>query len=77
MKLESKAVTGLMLTLLLTSMLSMAFIASAKAQDSVDSSTVGLWHLDEVLPNGYREITPGHWEQPGNFGGRTHDSYAR
>jgi uncharacterized protein (UPF0333 family) len=58
MKLESKAVTGLMLTLLLTSMLSMAFIASVKAQDSVDPYTVGLWHLDEVIPDGYREITP-------------------
>jgi hypothetical protein len=58
MKLESKAVTGLMLSLLLVSMLSMEFIASAKAQDSVDPSTVGLWHLDEVKPAGYREITP-------------------
>jgi hypothetical protein len=58
MKLENEAVTGLMLTLLLTSMLSMALIASVKAQGSVDSSTVGLWHLDEVLPAGYREITP-------------------
>lgn len=58
MKLESKALTGLMLTLLLASMLSMAFIASAKAQDSVDPYTVGLWHLDEVIPDGYREITP-------------------
>jgi hypothetical protein len=57
-KLESKAVTGSMLTLLLASMLSMAFIASVKAQDSVDPYTVGLWHLDEVIPDGYREITP-------------------
>jgi hypothetical protein len=58
MKLQSKAVTGLILSLLLTSMLSMALIASVKAQGSVDSSTVGLWHFDEVLPNEYREITP-------------------
>jgi hypothetical protein len=58
MKLESKAGTGLMLTLLLTSILSMAFIVSVKAQGSVDPSTVGLWHLDEVIPDGYREITP-------------------
>jgi uncharacterized protein (UPF0333 family) len=57
-KVASKAVTVLMLALLLTVMLSMAFMASVKAQDSVDSSTVGLWHLDEVLPDGYREITP-------------------
>jgi hypothetical protein len=58
MKLESKAVTSLMLALLLSSMLSMTLIASAKAQGSVDPYTVGLWHLDEVLPNEYREITP-------------------
>jgi uncharacterized protein (UPF0333 family) len=57
-KVASKAVTALMLALLLTVMLSMAFMASVNAQDSVDSSTVGLWHLDEVLPDGYREITP-------------------
>lgn len=57
-KIASKAETGLMLTLLLTSMLDMAFIVSVKAQDSVDPYTVGLWHLDEVLPDGYREITP-------------------
>lgn len=57
MKTESKAATGLMLTLLLTSLLSMALIAPAKAQDST-GSTVGLWHLDEILPDGYNEITP-------------------
>ncbi len=57
-KITSKTETALMLTLLLTTMLSMAFIASVKAQDPVDPYTVGLWHLDEVLPDGYREITP-------------------
>lgn len=57
-KIASEAVTTLMLTLLLTSMLSVVFIASVKAQGSVDPYTVGLWHLDEVLPDGYREITP-------------------
>jgi hypothetical protein len=57
-KIASKAETGLMLTLLLTSMLSIAFIASVKAQDSVDPYTVGLWHLDEVIPDEYKEITP-------------------
>jgi hypothetical protein len=57
-KIASKAETALMLILLLTSMLSMAFIASVKAQDSVDPHTVGLWHLDEIIPDGYKEITP-------------------
>jgi len=58
MKVETKAVTGLMLTLLLLNMLSMALVMSVNAQGSVDSYTVGLWHLDEVLPNEYMEITP-------------------
>jgi len=56
--LNIKTVTGLMLTLLLTSSLSMAFITPVNAQNIVDSSTVGLWHLDEILPDGYTEITP-------------------
>ena len=56
--LESKALTRLMLTLFLTIILSMAFTASVKAQNTADPYTVGLWHLDEVLPDGYREITP-------------------
>jgi hypothetical protein len=57
-KIARKAVTGLMLILFLTTMLSMAFTAPVKAQNTVDPYTVGLWHLDEVLPDGYREITP-------------------
>jgi hypothetical protein len=69
MKLESKAATGLMLTLLLASILSIAFIASVKAQDSADPYTVGLWHLDEVVPDGYREITPdATGKNPGTLG---------
>ncbi len=54
-KFASKAVTGLMLTLLLVSIASVTFV---KAQDTVDPYTVGLWHLDEVKPSGYNEITP-------------------
>jgi len=57
-RIANKTETGLMLTLLVTSMLSMAFIVSVKAQNSVDPYTVGLWHLDEVIPDGYKEITP-------------------
>ena len=69
-KLESKAITGIILTLLLTSMLSMAFIVSAEAQDSLDPYTVGLWHLDEVKADGYREITPDvTGRNPGTLGG--------
>ena len=53
-----KAATRLMLTLFLTSSLSIAFITSVNAQNTGGSFTVGLWHLNEVLPDGYREITP-------------------
>jgi hypothetical protein len=54
----SKAAAVIMLTLFLLSILSTTFIAFVKAQSSVDSSTVGLWHLDEVVPADYREVTP-------------------
>ena len=57
-KLCGKAVTRLMLTLFLTGMLSMAFIASVNAQNILDPYTVGLWHLDEIIPDGYTETTP-------------------
>jgi len=46
-----------MLPLLITSLLSIMLVSPAKAQDSA-GSTVGFWHLDEILPDGYREITP-------------------
>jgi hypothetical protein len=54
----STIVLRLMLIMVLTSMLSTSFIAPAKAQNTVGSHTVGLWHLDEVMPDGYRETTP-------------------
>jgi len=57
-KLESKVAMKLMLVLFLTGMLSMAFIASAKAQSIMDPYTVGLWHLDEIIPDGYTQTTP-------------------
>ena len=47
-KLESKAATGLMLTMLLASMLSMAFVIPVKAQYAADPHSVALWHFDEV-----------------------------
>jgi hypothetical protein len=50
-KLEGKAVEGLMLTILLACMLSLAFVTPVKAQYAVDSHTVALWHFDEVNAN--------------------------
>src|SRR5690606_24507054 len=38
--------------------LTMVLAMSAMAQSSVDPYTVGLWHLDEIVPSGYQEITP-------------------
>ena len=57
-KIGIEAVTRLILTLSLTIILGTVFVASVKAQNATGSFTVGLWHLDEVLPDGYREITP-------------------
>ncbi len=43
--------------LIIAIMLGMMFTSTANAQSVVDAHTVGLWHLDEVKPDGYREIT--------------------
>lgn len=60
---------GLILALLLATTLSMTFTASVKAQNSVDPNTVGLWHLDEVKPDGYRVVTPdASGRNPGTLG---------
>ncbi len=39
-------------------MLSFSLIATVKAQSTVDNHTIGLWHLDKINPDGYREVTP-------------------
>lgn len=57
MKFEGKVVAGLMLSLFLSGISSMVLTTSVKAYP-VDTYTVGLWHLDEIKPDGYREITP-------------------
>jgi len=44
--------------MLLVITLSLGFVNLAKAQYSADAYTVGLWHLDEVKPDEYMEITP-------------------
>ncbi|MBT0159625.1 LamG domain-containing protein [Candidatus Bathyarchaeota archaeon A05DMB-2] len=54
-QLTRKTATWMIAALLLTSLLG---VASVKAQAAADPNTVALWHLDEVLPDGYREITP-------------------
>jgi hypothetical protein len=45
----------------------------AEAQSSADAYTVGLWHFDEVKPDGYMEVTPdavGY--NQGTLGGEVH-----
>jgi hypothetical protein len=39
-------------------LLASIFATAANAQGTLGAYTVGLWHLDEVLPEGYMEITP-------------------
>jgi hypothetical protein len=56
-KTTNTKLTGLALGLLLASVLILGTTASAEAQ-AVDPYTVGLWHLNEVLPDGYQEKTP-------------------
>ena len=65
-KLERKAVTGLMLSLLLASMLSMAFVTPMKAQYSVGPHTAALWHFDEVDASGVTPDATGN--NPGALG---------
>ncbi len=36
----------------------LGLVVSVKAQDFLGSSTVGLWHLDEVVPSEYQQVTP-------------------
>ena len=54
---NNPALACLALSLLLTSLLSIALVSPVQAQTSA-GSTVALWHLDEILPDGYNEITP-------------------
>ena len=57
-KLKTNTTKGLIVGLLLASIMGTVFVTSVNAQGSVNPSTAGLWHLNEVLPDGYREITP-------------------
>ncbi len=58
MNLHRKMITSLILSILLLSTLSITLVTSVKAQSGIDSRTVGLWHLDEINPNEYQQITP-------------------
>jgi hypothetical protein len=60
-------------SMLLVITLSIAFVNLAEAQYSADAYTVGLWHLDEVKPDGYMEVTPDETGyNHGTLGGVTH-----
>lgn len=54
----NKPSIGFLSILLLSSTLGLALITPVRAQDSLNPSTVGLWHLDEVMPSEYRQTTP-------------------
>lgn len=55
---KEKRKAKLMLPLFLIALLTLGFATTAGALIAGASYTVSLWHLDEVLPDGYREITP-------------------
>lgn len=57
-RLKSNKTNGVIASLLIMNLIGAAFATFANVQGIVNTSTVGLWHLDEVLPDGYREITP-------------------
>ncbi len=58
MNIHIKKLTILILSILLLSTLSITLVTSVKAQSVIDPRTVGLWHLDEINPHEYQEITP-------------------
>jgi len=58
MNIHIKKLTILTLSILLLSTLSITLVTSVKAQSVIAPRTVGLWHLDEINPNEYQEITP-------------------
>lgn len=53
-KIADKLTSRITIILFVSSLISPLFVASVNAKDS----TVGLWHLDEIVPAEYREITP-------------------
>jgi hypothetical protein len=55
---KSKAIAGLMLSLLLAGLVSTTLVTSVNAETGGSPSTVGLWHMDEIKPSGDTEITP-------------------
>ncbi len=54
---NNKVAGKLILTLCLIMLVSTTVLLSVHAQGAVDPYTVGLWHLDEIVPDGYRQIT--------------------
>ena len=59
MKLDNKqsVLSFRFVSILLVIALSVVFVNLPKVQ-CAEAYTVGLWHLDEIQPDGYREITP-------------------
>ena len=72
-KFRATKIAGLTAVMLLVITLSLGCVNLAKAQYSADAYTVGLWHLDEVKPADYMEITPDAMGyNNGILGGETH-----
>jgi hypothetical protein len=54
---REKVAAGLLFGLLLASMFYVMFVKVGNAQSS-SGKVVGLWHMDEIAPADYNEITP-------------------
>lgn len=55
---DNRANGLLVISILMANLLGAGSVMCVNAQGIANSSTEGLWHLDEVIPNGYRKITP-------------------
>ena len=55
---KKTTIAATILTLLTAVVLSSTNLTSAQSQLTTDPNTVGLWHLDEIQADGYREMTP-------------------
>ena len=56
MRLSERSLVGFILVMLMTGVFSVAFIMVVNGQSLGKSQIVGLWHLDEIKPDAYKEI---------------------
>lgn len=57
-EIKNKKATKFLLALFFIGILTIGFATSVEALSICAAYTVSLWHLDEIMPDGYREVTP-------------------